>query len=671
MPPKAKKPAAAEAGGTSMDPAAQLQQAGLVRSALEATNASLKARLAELGRESGTLRDTRAELARDAQDFLDYSTGQLRLKGDEIAALREAAAAAELARARERAALKAELAQLEADCKQAYEELEADSAAKIKERDALLARANEFLELRDQYESTMAEQAATIERERAASAEKIEDLERRLIVQRVEFERETEANFQAMKAKARAEVLHEQDEETRRVFSENRRIEAENAILAVECKSLSEERAELAETGRATRRDLELLQAAEKEWAVGSAGKERQLRELGARAAELEELLKGERRDRVAEYGGLMRAVERETEDMRLELAGLRSLTALKNRELRTVKRLAQIVLSQRTEVEQFFLDALTQVKIEVAKKKAAAIEAARAVADPALLVSSAPSSMLGGSGGGGAYGRYASAADSMQPSVISTRSGPGGSQQSLRGAASPAGAAAAHGGAARGAGGVMQGAGAGPSTLVLQLSVPSDAAAMPAGSITLPALAAASRRVPGKPAPASGGLPSPSSILQSPPRLAADGVGAGAGLPSAAAVDARVDITELSPEDRERVLRLLFAKINNMDLRAATQQQQQQQQPAAAALASESKVAERNPPPEQQRADEDVDAFAVGGPFGLAAGVPGDVQYRIRRDGAAAAAAADEIDASDLAAALGASAQERIAFAQQQQGAR
>ena len=47
---------------------------------------------------------------------------------------------------------------------------------------------------------------------------------------------------------------------------------------------------------------------------------------------------------------------------MRLELQGLRSLTRLRDRELATVKRLAAIVLQQRTEVEQFFLDALTQV---------------------------------------------------------------------------------------------------------------------------------------------------------------------------------------------------------------------------------------------------------------------------------------------------------------------
>jgi hypothetical protein len=160
---------------------------------------------------------------------------------------------------------------------------------------------------------------------------------------------------------------------------------------------------------------------------------------------------------------------------------------------------------------------------------------------------------------------------------------------------------------------------------------------------------------VPGKPAPSA-------PALQSPQRQAG-----GAGLPNAAMSDARVDISELTPEDRERVLRLLFAKINNMDLRsvaapaaggAPPRQVQQQQQ------LSESKGAE----PAAARAEDEADEFGVSGPFGLAAEMPRDVQYRIRRDGAAAAAAADEIDTSALAAALGAEAKERIAFSQQQQ---
>lgn len=60
-----------------------------------------------------------------------------------------------------------------------------------------------------------------------------------------------------------------------------------------------------------------------------------------------------------------------QTEELALEVNGLRQLVKLKNKELRTIKKLAQTILSQRTEVEQFFLDALLNVKKEIAASKA------------------------------------------------------------------------------------------------------------------------------------------------------------------------------------------------------------------------------------------------------------------------------------------------------------
>lgn len=41
----------------------------------------------------------------------------------------------------------------------------------------------------------------------------------------------------------------------------------------------------------------------------------------------------------------------------------------VKNRDLRNVKALAQVMLDQRSDVEQFFLEALEQIKEEIRKK--------------------------------------------------------------------------------------------------------------------------------------------------------------------------------------------------------------------------------------------------------------------------------------------------------------
>lgn len=47
----------------------------------------------------------------------------------------------------------------------------------------------------------------------------------------------------------------------------------------------------------------------------------------------------------------------------------LRENMRVKNRELRNVKALAQVMLDQRSDVEQFFLEALEQIKEEIRKK--------------------------------------------------------------------------------------------------------------------------------------------------------------------------------------------------------------------------------------------------------------------------------------------------------------
>lgn len=686
MPPKKE---AAPPAATTVDPSVQLQQNAFVRSALEATNQSLKSRLAELEKDVDVLRDTRQQLARDAGDFLDYATKELRLKEDELTAQKELYHKLKADKDAEIKELKASMSIAAAEAQQRHENMVADFTAQLKERDARLDRAQEFLQLRDQFEAQLEELHNTIDREREESQEKLADAERRLVVEKKTLEREQESRFNELKRMARAEIMRSLDDDTKRLIHESRTMSKELTMQTQECKTLSDERTALGDARKTLQRDVELLREAEREWASRSADKERSNKELTARCGELEVLLTQERRDRVAEYAGLMRAFERETEDMRLELAGLRSLMALKNRELRTIKKLAQIVLNQRTEVEQFFLDALTQVKLDIARKKADAFEAAAASA-------------------------HASSSD-LQPVLRS----PGGNRTSRVGAGAASSSTKSR-------------------PVTMQLTVPADGSAIPA-AVTLPELTAAARRQ------------TPSGTLMSPPRNAQEGLNAATAARAAAAGagSSKVDIAELSPEDRERVLRLLFAKINNMDTRPVAQraaeqqqryqhdnQQQHQQQyysypppsPGAQQVprsqqqsqprASPAAVGPRhtNAAPEARFSDSKTDGgfdgdggppdggggvYGISGPFGLAAELPPELrelEFRSppSRSGAASSVGTpgrtssragahlqpagtttttpaskskpvngdDDIDSGALAAALGAKAQERVHLA-------
>ena len=53
----------------------------------------------------------------------------------------------------------------------------------------------------------------------------------------------------------------------------------------------------------------------------------------------------------------------------REDILNARENLRMKNKELRNVRALSQVILDQRSEVEQFFLEALEQIKEEIRKK--------------------------------------------------------------------------------------------------------------------------------------------------------------------------------------------------------------------------------------------------------------------------------------------------------------
>jgi hypothetical protein len=55
--------------------------------------------------------------------------------------------------------------------------------------------------------------------------------------------------------------------------------------------------------------------------------------------------------------------------DQKEEVVNLREIMRAKNSELKKVKAISQVIIDQRSDVEQFFLEALAQIKEEIQKK--------------------------------------------------------------------------------------------------------------------------------------------------------------------------------------------------------------------------------------------------------------------------------------------------------------
>ena len=89
--------------------------------------------------------------------------------------------------------------------------------------------------------------------------------------------------------------------------------------------------------------------------------------QLQAKVESLETGLSHMAREFGDEKSSLHHKLRTENESACKELVKLNRTLELKNREMSRIKRLARQILDQRTEVERFFLEALDQVRREIA----------------------------------------------------------------------------------------------------------------------------------------------------------------------------------------------------------------------------------------------------------------------------------------------------------------
>lgn len=89
--------------------------------------------------------------------------------------------------------------------------------------------------------------------------------------------------------------------------------------------------------------------------------------QLREKISTLEQSLGHVVREFETEQTSLVTKTNIETESSRAEIAKLQKILELKTKEMNKVKKLARNILEQRTETERFFLEALNDVKKEIA----------------------------------------------------------------------------------------------------------------------------------------------------------------------------------------------------------------------------------------------------------------------------------------------------------------
>jgi len=182
--------------------------------------------------------------------------------------------------------------------------------------------------------------------------------------------KEVEDQKYTYRESALKEARETMDAESKKLVVENKRINEELKFHNVISYEYQVEKDRLEAALVTAKREVTLLTEKEQEYARQNFLKTKEIKALRERVEQLEkaQIMSIEKyKARTKELKG---SISKELEDATLDAAGLRRLIMIKNKELRHMKTLAATILEQRSEMEQFFLDALAEVKHTIQERK-------------------------------------------------------------------------------------------------------------------------------------------------------------------------------------------------------------------------------------------------------------------------------------------------------------
>ncbi|CAN0140295.1 unnamed protein product, partial [Ectocarpus sp. 4 AP-2014] len=233
----------------------------------------------------------------------------------------------------------------------------------IKNLEGDLSALARFRELRDAHDKAMEDMAAAVKAKEQAHAQEMIDLERKLLTDKCNLQKDLERVMEDVRRQAKIEAHSSLGGETKRIAGENKRLTKELRFQMQMTTELQAHSKTLEDQTTTTARDVAILNDKDQEYARQGQAKNKELKRLREQVTALtkaltDEALKGKR-----EGDRTRQEVARELQEQTLDGAGLRQLLMLKNRELKNVRKLSQYILDQRNEVETFFLEALEEVR--------------------------------------------------------------------------------------------------------------------------------------------------------------------------------------------------------------------------------------------------------------------------------------------------------------------
>jgi len=194
-------------------------------------------------------------------------------------------------------------------------------------------------------------------------------LERKFIEQNTQLKKEYEQKLEELKKSAEEDIDERLDASVKRILQQNRRMASELRLHVQETDELQHSKRILEEEKKKLDRELGLKKEMEDRYAKRSAQQALEIREFKDKVNALEKSLTQVVADMERERKILNEQSANNIDEATSEKEGLKRLVKLKTQELKNIRKLAQEVLVQRSDVESFLVSSLYQVRTKVEKE--------------------------------------------------------------------------------------------------------------------------------------------------------------------------------------------------------------------------------------------------------------------------------------------------------------
>lgn len=322
----------------------------------------LTKRVEELLKSNNDLRTSGSRNEKDTHDIVVYFQREMEMKDEIITKLNEELVKRETQLKFDLESMKKKFENDLALLRIESENTIADLKTRLSDAETEVLGVNMFIKDKAAFMAQLQKLEKELKDQRQQMFDALDEQERKILEEKSQFLKDLDEQRAMLQEAALKDAREAMGAEVKKILAENNRIHEEVKFLLITSNELQTDKSQLEARLVTARREVAILSEKEVEYAKQSFLKSKEIKSLRERVEFLEKqsVVNVERfKQRTKE---LKAVVQKDLEVATLDSAGLRRLLKMKNLELRQMKSLAATILSQRSETEQFFLEALQEV---------------------------------------------------------------------------------------------------------------------------------------------------------------------------------------------------------------------------------------------------------------------------------------------------------------------